>query len=141
MATIIASQAIITGSFSMTRQAMQLGWLPGLQHPPDFGRGLRPDLCAGRELADDGSPPWRSPWLSRSSDRLAGAYGTAVSTTMLMTTAFLYPAMSRGVALVARLRWRGGRFPRRRCHYFAANFLKIAEGGWLPSARRAGLSS
>ena len=36
VATIIASQAIITGSFSLTRQAMQLGWFPGVRNPPDL---------------------------------------------------------------------------------------------------------
>ena len=50
LATIIASQAIITGAFSLTRQAMQLGWFPGLEHPPDLRRGIRPDLRAGGEL-------------------------------------------------------------------------------------------
>jgi KUP system potassium uptake protein len=38
VATIIASQAIITGSFSLTRQAMQLGWFPGFANSPDLGR-------------------------------------------------------------------------------------------------------
>ncbi len=54
MATIIASQAIITASFSMTRQAMQLGWLPGVTIRQTSDRSLRPDLRAGGQLAVDG---------------------------------------------------------------------------------------
>ena len=55
LATIIASQAIITGSFSMTRQAMQLGWLPGVAIRQTSDRTLRPDLCSGGQLAVDDS--------------------------------------------------------------------------------------
>jgi KUP system potassium uptake protein len=132
VATIIASQAIITGSFSMTRQAMQLGWLPGV---------------AIRQTSDRIYGQIYVPvvnWLLMtatvattiafgSSDRLAGAYGTAVSTTMLLTTILLYKAM-RDV-------WRwptavaigvAGIFIVVDASFFAANLLKIAEGGWLP---------
>jgi KUP system potassium uptake protein len=84
VATIIASQSIITGAFSMTRQAIQLGWLPRLHDQADLGGGLRPDLCR------------RVNWLLMivtlgltigfgKSDNLAAAYGIAVSLTMLMT--------------------------------------------------------
>ena len=48
VATIIASQSIITGAFSMTRQAIQLGWLPRLPHHADLGGRLRADLCRRR---------------------------------------------------------------------------------------------
>jgi KUP system potassium uptake protein len=132
MATIIASQAIITGSFSMTRQAMQLGWLPGV---------------AIRQTSDRIYGQIYIPvvnWLLmvatiaitiafERSDRLAGAYGTAVSTTMLLTTFLLYRAMRdlwkwpraaampvAGVLIIVDL------------SFFLANLLKIAEGGWLP---------
>lgn len=132
MATVIASQAIITGSFSMTRQAMQLGWLPGVNI---------------RQTSDETYGQIYVPavnWMMMtatvaiavafgSSDRLAGAYGTAVATTMLLTTCLLYAAMRRiwrwsaalslavaGVFLVVDLA------------FFYANLLKIAEGGWLP---------
>ena len=72
VATIIASQSIITGSFSMTRQAMQLGWLPGLTIRQTFiGQGLRPDLRAGRQLADDGRHGGDHGRVSELSDRLA----------------------------------------------------------------------
>jgi len=132
LATIIASQAIITGSFSMTRQAMQLGWLPGLsiRQTSDkvYGQIYVPTVN----------------WLMMvatvaitiafgSSDKLAGAYGTAVSTTMLLTTCLLFAAMRRvwrwpllvclavaGVFLIVDLA------------FFGANLLKIADGGWLP---------
>ena len=67
------------------------------------------------------------------SDRLAGAYGAAVSTTMLMTTAILYRVM--------RVLWRWPRwaavglfslFMIVDCAFFGANLTKIAEGGWIP---------
>jgi KUP system potassium uptake protein len=70
-----------------------------------------------------------------SSDRLAGAYGTAVSTTMLLTTALLYKVM--------RDRWRwsvagaiavSGAFLVVDVAFFAANLLKIQQGGWIPLA-------
>jgi KUP system potassium uptake protein len=132
VATIIASQAIITGSFSMTRQAMQLGWLPG------FSIRQTSDRIYGQIYVPVVN------WLLMvatiavtigfgSSDRLAGAYGTAVSTTMLLTTVLLYRAM--------REVWRwplaaaiavAGVFIVVDMSFFLANLLKIAEGGWLP---------
>jgi KUP system potassium uptake protein len=132
VATIIASQAIITGSFSMTRQAMQLGWLPGV---------------AIRQTSDRVYGQIYVPvvnWLLMvvtiaitiafgSSDRLAGAYGTAVATTMLLTTILLFRAMRNlwrwplaGAVLLA------GIFLIVDTSFFAANLLKIADGGWLP---------
>jgi KUP system potassium uptake protein len=132
VATIIASQAIITGSFSMTRQAMQLGWLPGvaIRQTSDriYGQIYIPVvnwLLMIATLATTIS--------FGSSDRLAGAYGTAVSTTMLLTTCLLYRAMRdlwqwplaaamavAGVFIVVDM------------SFFLANLLKIADGGWLP---------
>ena len=50
IATIIASQAIITGAFSMTRQAIQLGWCPRFQHHANLGGRLWADLCRRRQL-------------------------------------------------------------------------------------------
>jgi KUP system potassium uptake protein len=131
-ATIIASQAIITGSFSMTRQAMQLGWLPGV---------------AIRQTSDRVYGQIYVPvvnWLLMtatiattiafgSSDRLAGAYGTAVSTTMLLTTVLLYRAMRdiwRWPAAAAMAV--AGIFLAVDGSFFLANLLKIADGGWLP---------
>src|ERR1700674_103167 len=92
VATIIASQAIITGSFSMTRQAMQLGWLPGvsIRQTSDrvYGQIYVPVvnwLLMAATVA--------TTIAFGSSDRLAGAYGTAVATTMLLTTVLLFRAM------------------------------------------------
>ena len=131
-ATIIASQAIITGSFSLTRQAMQLGWFPGFNirqtSDTEYGQIYVPAIN----------------WLMMvmtvaltvafgSSARLAGAYGTAVSTTMMLTTALLYHLM--------RERWKwpmaaalaaSGVFLSVDFVFFAANLMKIAEGGWVP---------
>jgi KUP system potassium uptake protein len=131
-ATIIASQAIITGAFSLTRQAMQLGWFPGFAirqtSDTEYGQIYVPVIN----------------WLMMvmtviltvtfgSSDRLAGAYGTAVSTTMMLTTALLFNLM--------RERWKwpmwlalmtSGAFLFVDIAFFAANLLKIADGGWVP---------
>ncbi len=131
-ATIIASQAIITGSFSMTRQAMQLGWLPAvrIRQTSDqvYGQIYVPSvnwLLMAATLA--------TTIAFGSSDRLAGAYGTAVATTMLLTTGLLYKAM-RDV-------WRWAVLPAAAVisvflvvdvSFFCANLLKIADGGWLP---------
>jgi KUP system potassium uptake protein len=132
MATIIASQAIITGSFSMTRQAMQLGWMPGvaIRQTSDriYGQIYIPVVNWLLMIATLATTIGFG-----SSDRLAGAYGTAVSTTMLLTTCLLYRAMRdlwrwpwaaalavAGVFIVVDL------------SFFLANLLKIAEGGWLP---------
>jgi len=134
IATIIASQAIITGSFSLTRQAMQLGWFPGMRirqtSSEEYGQIYVPFVN------------WTMMVLTialtvsfGSSDRLAGAYGTAVSTTMLLTTALLYNVM--------RERWRwpagpalitSGLFLTVDFAFFAANLFKIKEGGWIPLA-------
>jgi KUP system potassium uptake protein len=132
IATIIASQAIITGSFSMTRQAMQLGWLPGvaIRQTSDrmYGQIYIPVvnwLLMAATIA--------TTIAFGASDRLAGAYGTAVSTTMLLTTFLLYRAMRdlwkwpMAVAVPV-----AGVFIVVDTSFFTANLLKIAEGGWLP---------
>ena len=132
LATIIASQAIITGSFSMTRQAMQLGWLPGvsIRQTSDriYGQIYVPVVNWLLMLATIATTV-----AFGSSDRLAGAYGTAVSTTMLLTTVLLYRAMrdvwrwplAVAIAVAAV-------FLVVDASFFLANLLKIAEGGWLP---------
>ena len=131
-ATIIASQAIITGVFSMTRQAIQLGWFPGLNirqtSDREYGQIYVPVVnwvmmafTVGLTIAFG------------SSARLAGAYGMAVSTTMLLTTALLYSYL-RHVA-----RWSMAAclppalvFLAIDLVFFCANLLKIAEGGFVP---------
>jgi KUP system potassium uptake protein len=132
LATIIASQAIITGAFSLTRQAMQLGWFPGVRiqqtSSETYGQIYVPFVN------------WVMMVLTialtiafRSSDRLAGAYGTAVATTMLLTTILLYEVMRRT--------WRWSvwtALPVFVCFlavdaaFFGANLLKIRDGGWIP---------
>jgi KUP system potassium uptake protein len=132
LATIIASQAIITGSFSMTRQAMQLGWLPGvaIRQTSDriYGQIYVPVVNWLLMLATIATTV-----AFGSSAALAGAYGTAVSTTMLLTTVLLYKAMhdvwrwptAAAVAVTGFFLIVDGSF-------FLANLLKITQGGWLP---------
>ena len=132
LATIIASQAIITGSFSMTRQAMQLGWLPGvsIEQTSDrvYGQIYVPVVNWLLMIATVAVTVGFG-----SSDRLAGAYGTAVATTMLLTTILLYKAM-RDVwqwplgAAIGTV----GFFIIVDTSFFVANLFKIADGGWLP---------
>jgi KUP system potassium uptake protein len=131
-ATVIASQAIITGSFSMTRQAMQLGWLPGVNirqtSAEIYGQIYVPVVNWLMMIATVGITVGFG-----SSDRLAGAYGTAVSTTMLLTTGLLFVAMRKvwhwGALAAAAV---GGVFLIVDGGYFVANLLKIVDGGWLP---------
>jgi KUP system potassium uptake protein len=132
MATIIASQAIITGAFSLTRQAMQLGWFPGVhihQTSADaYGQIYVPFVNWAMMLGT-----LALTWGFGSSDRLAGAYGTAVSTAMLLTTVLLYGAMRNiwrwplPVALLV-----AGVFLSIDGVFFAANLLKLPDGGWIP---------
>jgi len=132
IATIIASQSIITGSFSMTRQAMQLGWLPGvaIRQTSDkvYGQIYVPVVNWLMMVATVGITI-----AFGSSDRLAGAYGTAVATTMLLTTCLLYTAMGKAwhwpaaIAITVT-----GLFLIVDGGFFAANLLKVADGGWLP---------
>jgi KUP system potassium uptake protein len=138
-ATIIASQAIITGVFSMTRQAMQLRWLPpmSLRQTSEcvYGQIYVPVVNWLMMAATLGIV------ISfRSSDRLAGAYGTAVSTTMLITTILLTTAMLRvwrwNVAVSLAL---SAGFLAIDLAFFVANLLKIRQGGWLPLTLGAGM--
>jgi KUP system potassium uptake protein len=132
VATIIASQAIITGSFSMTRQAMQLGWMPGvnIRQTSDkvYGQIYVPVVNWLMMVATVGVTV-----AFRSSDRLSGAYGVAVSTTMLLTTCLLFAAMRNvwkwplAICLVVV-----GVFGVVDAAFFLANLLKIVDGGWLP---------
>lgn len=132
LATIIASQAIITGAFSLTRQAMQLGWFPGMRihqtSADEYGQIYVPfvnwTMMFGTLLLT---------FTFGSSDHLAGAYGTAVSTTMLLTTALLYNAMRdvwRWPVIPAALV--SGIFLVIDIAFFAANLLKLPDGGWVP---------
>jgi KUP system potassium uptake protein len=132
IATIIASQSIITGAFSMTRQAIQLGWLPRLQIVQTSERGY------GQIYV--GAVNWLLMIVTLGltigfgkSDNLAAAYGIAVSATMLMTSALLFIAMREiwrwtlpAAAAVA------GAFLIVDAAFLAANLAKIANGGYVP---------
>ncbi len=132
VATIIASQSIITGAFSMTRQAIQLGWLPRMRITQTSALGygqiyvgpvnwLMMAVTIGLTLA------------FRKSGNLAAAYGIAVSATMLMTSVLLYIAMREqlrwGLILSAAV---AGCFIVVDSAFFLANSVKIAEGGYVP---------
>jgi len=132
VATLIATQSIVTGAFSMTRQAIQLGWLPRLHIKQTSEKGY------GQIYV--GVVNWllmivtiALTLLFQKSDNLAAAYGIAVSATMLMTSFLLFIAM-REV-----LRWSllasamlAAVFIFIDAGFFAANSLKIAEGGYVP---------
>ncbi len=134
LATIIASQAIITGTFTLTRQAMQLGWFPGLNirqtSDIEYGQIYVPVVNWVMMLATIAIAIG-----FKSSDHLSGAYGTAVSTTMLMTTALIYDVMRVKwhwpVAIAAPL---AGFFLLVDLAFFGANLLKITQGGYVPLA-------
>jgi KUP system potassium uptake protein len=132
VATVIASQAVISGAFSLTRQAIQLGYLPRL--------GI---LHTSAERVGQIYIPGVN-WLLmvctialvlgfRSSSKLAAAYGVAVTSTMLVSTILFYA--------VARARWRWSRLAAGApvavflvidLAFFAANIGKILHGAWFP---------
>ena len=132
IATIIASQSIITGAFSMTRQAIQLGWLPRLRITQTSAEGY------GQIYV--GFVNWLLMIVTVSltivfgkSDNLAAAYGIAVSATMLMTSVLLFIAMREiwrwSVPAAGAL---AGAFLIVDAAFFTANLTKIAEGGYVP---------
>ncbi|MEJ0004288.1 MAG: potassium transporter Kup [Pararobbsia sp.] len=132
VATVIASQAVISGAFSLTAQAIQLGYVPRMKitHTSAAAIGqiyipvvnwmlLVIILCVVMGF--------------KSSDNLAAAYGIAVTTTMIITTVL--------VAYVMKGVWKWRRavvvpiiagFLIVDLAFFGANLLKVAEGGWLP---------
>ncbi len=132
VATVIASQSIITGAFSMTRQAIQLGWLPRL--------AVKQTSDEGYGQIYVGAVNWILMIVTlaltlgfKKSDNLASAYGIAVSLTMLMTTVLLFIAM--------REIWKWSRLAAGAAAafllivdiaFFSANLLKIADGGYIP---------
>ncbi len=132
LATIIASQSIITGAFSMTRQAIQLGWMPRMRITQTSKEGY------GQIYV--GAVNWTLMLATvglalgfRKSDNLASAYGIAVSATMLMTTVLLFIAMreiwkwnllASGAVSALFLIVDGS--------FFLANMTKVREGGYVP---------
>ncbi|MBV8837462.1 MAG: KUP/HAK/KT family potassium transporter [Alphaproteobacteria bacterium] len=132
IATIIASQSIITGAYSMTRQAIQLGWLPRLHIVQTSDQGY------GQIYV--GAVNWllmivtvALALIFRKSDNLAAAYGIAVALTMLMTTCLLFIAMREiwrwSLAASAAV---AGVFFVIDAGFAAANSVKILEGGYVP---------
>jgi KUP system potassium uptake protein len=138
-ATIIASQAVISGSFSVARQATQLGLLPRL-------RILHTSRLEGQIYVPVIN------WLLavgvvalvvgfRSSNRLANAYGVAVTATFILNTV-LFLAVARSLWQVSR--WKlvamGTLFLSVEIAFFGSNLAKIAHGAWLPLAVGAVIS-
>jgi KUP system potassium uptake protein len=132
IATVIASQAVITGAFSLARQAIQLGLLPRMeiQHKSESQEGqifipkINQLLLIGVVLLV---------LLFKSSSALASAYGIAVSGTMVVTTALAF--------VVVWKRWHWpiwaavsfvSAFLLIDCIFFAANLMKVVQGGWVP---------
>ena len=132
IATIIASQSIITGAFSMTRQAIALGWMPRLRVIQTSKEGYGQIYVGAVNwllmIATLGLTI-----IFRRSDNLAAAYGIAVSLTMLLTSVLLFIAMREiwgwspvkagAVALV---------FLVVDFAFFTANVTKVLEGGYVP---------
>src|SRR5262249_54465794 len=131
-ATIIASQSIIPGAFSMTRQAIQLGWLPRLHIMQTSEQGYG-QIYVGVVNWLLMTVTIALTVLFQKSDNLAAAYGIAVSLTMLMTSFLLFIAMREiwdwNVWLSLAV---AGFFVIIDAGFFAANSLKIAEGGYVP---------
>ncbi len=132
LATIIASQAIITGAFSMTRQAIVLGWLPRLR--------IRQTSAEGYGQIYVGVVNWILMIVTLGltigfgkSDNLAAAYGIAVSLTMLMTSVLLFIAMREiwhwSLAAAGAV---AGLFLIVDASFVLANLAKIFEGGYVP---------
>lgn len=134
LATVIASQALISGAFSITMQAVQLGFTPRLQilhtSSTEYGQIYMPAVnwalmvgCIALVL------------IFRSSSALAAAYGIAVTSTMAITTITFY--------IVMRDKWKWSLatagsltalFLIVDLAFFGANALKILDGGWMPIA-------
>ena len=132
MATVIASQALISGAFSVTKQVIQLGYLPRLQvlhtSVKDTGQIYMPFVNWGLFVAIV-----LAVVMFRSSSNLASAYGIAVTLDMLITTVLTF--------FVIRYNWK---YPLVLCiaatslffvvdlAFFTSNMRKLFEGGWFP---------
>jgi len=132
MATVIASQALITGAFSVTKQVIQLGYLPRFQvwhtSVKETGQIFMPFVNWGLFVAIV-----LAVVLFKSSSNLAAAYGIAVTLDMLITTVLTF--------FVIRYAWR---YPLWLCvaatgvffvvdlAFFTSNMVKLVDGGWFP---------
>ncbi len=132
LATIIASQSIISGAFSMTRQAIQLGLCPRLHITQTSAEGY------GQIYV--GAVNWVLMALTlaltlsfRSSDNLAAAFGIAVSLTMLLTSILMFLVMREiwSWSLPASLA-AAGMFIVVDLSFVTANLMKVFEGGYVP---------
>jgi KUP system potassium uptake protein len=131
-ATIIASQALVSGVFSLTRQAMQMGLCPRARIvPTSVDEAGQIYVPAANWLLMTGT--LFTVVLFRSSENLAAAYGIAVSGTMLITTILLYRVA------VARWQWPPAIaipviaiFGAIDATFLVSNSIKIVEGGWFP---------
>jgi len=132
VATIIASQSIITGAFSMTRQAILLGWLPRLQIKQTSSKGYGQIYVGFVNLLLMIVTIGLTIGFGKS-DNLAAAYGIAVSLTMLMTSALLFIAMREiwGWSLIAAGSV-AAFFLVIDSAFFLANLTKVAQGGYVP---------
>lgn len=131
-ATIVASQALISGAFSLTMQAIQLGYLPRMRivhtSATEPGQVYIPTMNWALMVAAVGLVVG-----FRSSSNLAGAYGVAVATTMVITTILIYEVMRErwGWSSATAGAVAGGFFVVDLA-YFASNLFKIPDGGWFP---------
>jgi len=132
VATVIASQSIISGTFSMTRQAIQLGLCPRLHITQTSSEGY------GQIYV--GFVNWTLMALTlglaltfRSSENLASAFGIAVALTMLLTSLLMFLAMREvwGWSLPLSIAV-AGLFTIVDLSFVAANMMKVFEGGWVP---------
>jgi len=139
LATVIASQALITGAFSVTKQVIQLGYLPRFQvlHTSvrETGQIYMPFVNWGLFVLIV-----LAVMLFKSSSNLAAAYGIAVTLDMLITTVLTF--------FVSRYVWR---YPLALClaitsvffvvdlAFFSSNMLKLIDGGWFPLLIAAGV--
>ena len=133
LATVIASQALISGAYSLTRQAIQLGFFPRVTivHTSGEAEGqiYIPEINAALAVA--------CIWLVLSfqeSSALAAAYGIAVTGTMSITSVIYYVVLTRDLALAASGRPAAlvGVFLVFDLAFFGANLLKFFHGGWFP---------
>src|SRR3954468_4554837 len=132
MATVIASQAVISGAFSIAHQAAQLGYLPRLRvihtSSREYGQVFVPVVNRFLMIA-----VLALVLIFQSSAKLAFAYGTAVTGTILVTTVLFF--------FIVRHRWRrplwltllgAAFFLSIELAFFASNLTKLAHGAWLP---------
>lgn len=131
-ATVIASQAVISGAFSLTRQAVQLGFSPRMTINHTSAREIGQIYIPGIN--------WALMIFTialvlgfKTSSNLAAAYGVAVTTTMVITTILLY--------IAARKLWGWGKLKAGMLMsffliidlaFFLANIIKLPQGGWVP---------